>query len=276
LSRERALLSQNVLGYADLAQVVEQPRLCDGLGLRDSTPRREREALGQSRHALGMATGVLVLGLERVGEAEQTLQHGALHLPVALPEIHGIREGLLIGSPQLVVRAVGLLFSGPRDLVERPEVSRVREGLGQRYIGRHDRVSGTRASTSARRAKGENGLVRYSSAPAARPRARSDSWPAAVSMTMGMRASDGSLRSCRQTSKPSSLGMCTSSRTRSGMVCRATTSASAPSAASTTRTSASSSVKRTRSTMGGSSSTTRMVVMARCDCQRRARREIVV
>src|SRR5207253_8586749 len=132
-----------------------------------------------------MATGVLVLGLERVGEAEQALQHGTLHLPVALPEIHGIREGLLIGSPQLVVRAVGLLFSGPRDLVERPEVSRVREGLGQRYIGRHDRVSGTRASTSARRAKGENGLVRYSSAPAARPRARSDSWPAAVSMTMG-------------------------------------------------------------------------------------------
>src|SRR5207244_448515 len=33
LIRERALLSQDVLGHTDLAQVVEQPRLCDGLGL---------------------------------------------------------------------------------------------------------------------------------------------------------------------------------------------------------------------------------------------------
>ena len=52
LIRERALLSQDVLGHTDLAQVVEQPRLCDGLGLRDSKPRRQREALSQSRHTL--------------------------------------------------------------------------------------------------------------------------------------------------------------------------------------------------------------------------------
>ena len=55
----------------------------------------------------------------------------------------------------------------------------------------------------------------------------------AVTMMIGMKGSEASARSRRQTSNPSSLGIITSSRIRSGCASRAAASASSPSAAVT-------------------------------------------
>src|SRR5712691_4624647 len=84
LVREGTALAQDVLGHPDLAQVMEQPGFPDGPDLGPPEADGQREAPRQLRHALGMATGVLVLGLESVGEAQKALEHGALDLPVAL------------------------------------------------------------------------------------------------------------------------------------------------------------------------------------------------
>ena len=61
------------------------------------------------------------------------------------------------------------------------------------------------------------------------------SWGSALAVTrmIGMKGSDGFARSRRQTSNPSSLGIITSSRMRSGCVSCAAASASSPSAAVT-------------------------------------------
>src|SRR5579864_8598846 len=59
------------------------------------------------------------------------------------------------------------------------------------------------------------GLVRKSSAPASRPRTRSDGWSSAVTMTTGMWWVNGLDLSLRQTSKPSMSGIITSSSTMS-------------------------------------------------------------
>src|SRR5215469_9909133 len=259
--REWSGLAQDALGHRDLAEIMEKPCVSDGHRLAAPAARGEGEAARESSHAIRVSSRVLVLGLERVGEAEQALEDRALQPTVRLLEVDRVGERLLIGSPELVVGAGDLRLARPRHLIQVAQVAGVGQRLRQRYVGRHDRVSGTRASTRARSARGENGLVRYSSAPASRPRMRSASWVAAVSITMGVCAKASSRRSWRQTSRPVSFGICTSRRIRSGLSRRATRSASAPSEASTTRTSASSRVKRTRSRMGGSSSTMRIVVM---------------
>src|SRR5215813_11501898 len=150
-----------------------------------------------------MSAGVLILGLERVRQAEQALEDRSLESPMGFLQIDGIDQRLLVGGAKLVVRAHGLRLARARHLVEILEVPRIRERLRQGYVGRHDRVSGRSASTRARSASGENGLVRYSSAPAPNPLDRSASCPAAVSMTIGVRAKSGSRLSCRQTSRPS-------------------------------------------------------------------------
>src|SRR5215467_6802849 len=270
--REWSGLAQDALGHCDLAEIMEKSCVSDSRRLAAPAARSEGEAAREGGHAIGVSSRVLVLGLERVGEAEQALEDRALQPAVRLLEVDRVGERLLIGRPELVVGAGDLRLARPRHLVEVAQVACVGQRLRQRYVGRHDRVSGTRASTRARSARGENGLVRYSSAPASRPRTRSASWVAAVSITMGVRAKASSRRSWRQTSSPVSFGICTSRRIRSGFSRRATRSASAPSEASTTRTSASSRVKRTRSRMGGSSSTMRIVVMPTLTCEGHARK----
>src|SRR5215472_11112463 len=270
---ERTWLAQDTLGYGDLAEVVEESCVRDGRRFPAPAACRLGEPAREGGDTIRVTSRVLVLGFERVGETKQALEDRALQAAVRLLQVNRISERLLVGGPQLVVRAGNLLLARPGDLVQVPQVARVRQRLRQRYVGRHDRVSGTRASTRASRARGEKGLVRYSSAPASRPRARSASWDAAVSMTMGVRAKAASRRSWRQTSSPVSWGICTSRRIRSGFSRRATRSASAPSEASTTRTSASSRVNRTRSRMGGSSSTMRMVVMPALNSEGHAKRK---
>src|SRR5499427_982012 len=268
---ERTGLAQDALGYGDLAKVVEESRVRDGRRLPAPAACRLGEPTREGGDTIRVTSRVLVLGFERVGETKQALEDRALQAAVRLLQVNRICERLLIGSPQLVVRTGDLLLARPGDLVQIPQIARVGQRLRQRYVGRHDLVSGTRASTRASRARGENGLVRYSSAPASRPRTRSASWVAAVSITMGVRAKASSRRSWRQTSRPVSFGICTSRRIRAGFSRRATRSASAPAEASTTRTSASSRVKRTRSRMGGSSSTMRIVVMPTLNCEGHAR-----
>src|SRR5499425_1644499 len=270
---ERTGLAQDALGYGDLAKVVEESRVRDGRRFPAPAACRLCEPTSEGGDTIRVTSRVLVLGCERVGKTKQALEDRALQATVCLLQVNRISERLLVGGPQLVVRTGDLLLARPGDLVQVPQIARVGQRLRQRYVGRHDRVSGTSASTKASRARGENGLVRYSSAPASRPRARSASWVAAVNMTMGVRAKAASPRSWRQTSSPVSLGICTSRRIRSGFSRRATRSASAPSEASTTRTSASSRVNRTRSRMGGSSSTMRMVVITALNSEGHARRK---
>ena len=75
------------------------------------------------------------------------------------------------------------------------------------------------------------GLVRYSSPPASRPATTSFGSALAVTMMIGVNGKEGSARSCRQTSSPSTLGIMTSRRIRSGRGSRAAASAASPSVA---------------------------------------------
>ncbi len=72
--------------------------------------------------------------------------------------------------------------------------------------------------TRATSAAWSTGLVRYSSPPASSAATTSFGSDFAVTRTIGMNGSDASARSRRQTSMPSSLGIITSSRIRSGQV----------------------------------------------------------
>src|SRR5262249_58671128 len=113
-----------------------------------------------------MSAGVLILGLERVRQAEQALEDRSLESPMGFLQIDGIDQRLLVGGAKLVVRAHGLRLARARHLVEILEVPRIRERLRQGYVGRHHRVSGRSASTRARSASGENDSVQLLAAPA--------------------------------------------------------------------------------------------------------------
>ena len=78
------------------------------------------------------------------------------------------------------------------------------------------RRSRTSERTRAKSAMSLTGLVRKSSAPASSPRTRSDVSDSAVTITTGMSAVASSAFRRRHTSKPSSFGIMTSSRMRSG------------------------------------------------------------
>src|SRR5215469_2952419 len=101
------------------------------------------------------------------------------------------------------------------------------------------------------------GLVRKSSAPASRPRTRSDGWSRAVTITTGMWWVAGLLLSRRHTSKPSMSGIITSSRTRSHSARSQTASASLPQVAVTTSKYSAASRASSSFTLAGTSSTTR-------------------
>src|SRR5215467_4256200 len=121
-------------------------------------------------------------------------------------------------------------------------------------------ISLRRASerTRAISAMSETGLVRKSSAPASRPRTRSDGWSSAVTITTGMWwVANPALRR-RHTSKPSMSGIITSSSTMSQSARSQTASASVPLMAVTTSKYSAESRASSSLTLAGTSSTTRM------------------
>ena len=85
--------------------------------------------------------------------------------------------------------------------------------------------------TRATSAAWSTGFVRYSSAPASSPATTSFGSALAVTMMIGMNGRDGSAFRRRQTSMPSSFGIMTSSRIRSGCSVLAMASAASPSVA---------------------------------------------
>ncbi|MEA2871111.1 MAG: hypothetical protein QOH67_1087, partial [Hyphomicrobiales bacterium] len=119
-------------------------------------------------------------------------------------------------------------------------------------------LSRTSERTRASSAMSDTGFVRKSSAPASRPRTRSDGWSSAVTITTGMWCVTGFAFSRRHTSKPSISGIITSSSTMSHCARSQSASASAPELA--VETSKYSAVSRASSsfTFAGMSSTTRM------------------
>ena len=88
--------------------------------------------------------------------------------------------------------------------------------------------------TRARSSCGCTGFDRNSSAPASSPRIRSERSVCPVTSTTGVSRVAGSAFSRRQTSRPSTRGIVTSSRMTSGWWSRTASSAAAPSSALTT------------------------------------------
>src|SRR4029450_10179671 len=111
---EGAGLSQDCLGDTDLADVVKEPRLADHVDIGRGKPERGRDTAAPGADPLGVALRVGVLRLERVGQPEERLMDGALHLLVEAPGVFGVAERLLspplqptIGARQLVAGAGG-------------------------------------------------------------------------------------------------------------------------------------------------------------------------
>src|SRR5262249_36250959 len=156
-----------------------------------------------------------------------------LQPPVRLAQVDRVLERLLVGVAQALLRLLQLSLPHTRALVERLEIARVGQGPRQGYTAGHSEASGTSVRTSVKRVNGENGWVRWWSAPAAMPRRRSSAWAEAVSMTMRVCAHSGSWRRRRHASRPLSLGICTSSSATSGRTLRASSTAAAPSDAET-------------------------------------------
>src|SRR5215472_17923668 len=101
---ERAGLAQDALGYGDLAEVVEKPRVSDGRRFPAPAACRLGEPTREGGDTVRVTSRVLVLGFERVGETKQALEDRALQAAVCLLQVNRIGERLLVGGPQLVVR----------------------------------------------------------------------------------------------------------------------------------------------------------------------------
>src|SRR5882757_8514656 len=104
----------------------------------------------------------------------------------------------------------------------------------------------------------DTGLVRKSSAPASRPRTRSDGLSSAVTITTGMKCVAGLDFSLRQTSKPSMSGIITSSRMMSHSARAQISSACVLLDAVTTSKYSADSRASNSLTLAGTSSTTRI------------------
>src|SRR5258705_2232248 len=131
-----------------------------------------------------MASRVDVLRLERVGEPKKRLIDPALQLLIERADVLGVSQRLLIRRVESAVSVAEVIAEN-------------------RAYRCHSAAPGTIVSTSVSRRIGENGLVRYSVAPASKPRRTSSGRVAAVSITIGVDAKRGSARSIRQTSIPS-------------------------------------------------------------------------
>ena len=137
LRRQRPRLSQDRLGHADLADVVQEARLPHQIddGGRESEGRCNASA--QRRHALGVAARVRILCLQRVGQPEQRLTDRPLQLVIQTAHVLGVAQRLLVG---------------------RVEATVVRRGIA--LYSRCHATPGISRSTSDRRRTGEKGLVR--------------------------------------------------------------------------------------------------------------------
>src|SRR5262249_23737040 len=145
-----------------------------------------RQLAGQSRDPRGMPARAWILRLESIGQAEQALKDRALQASIGTLQVDCVLQRLLVTVAETLVGLPQLLFASPGGFGRALEIARVGQCLGERYLGGHVGTSGTSDRTSVSSASGEKGLVRYSSAPAAMPRARSSAWAAALSMTIRM------------------------------------------------------------------------------------------
>ena len=123
---ERAALAQQCLRHADLANVVQEAGVGDRLDLVGGQSERHGQASSPGADSLGVAPRARILGLERVGEAEQGLADRALELVIEASHVLGVAEALQVG---------------------------------RRYSGSHATL-GISPSTSVSKRTGENGLVR--------------------------------------------------------------------------------------------------------------------
>ena len=125
LRLQSGALAQDRLRHADLADVVEQPGLRHHLDLVAGDAQDHAEPPAPRAHALGVAPRVRILGLERVGEAEQRLADRAAELVIEPLHVLGVAQRLQLGG----------------------------------YSGNHA-APGSRLSTSESSRTGEKGLVR--------------------------------------------------------------------------------------------------------------------
>src|SRR5262249_15239653 len=151
---ERPRFSQDVLGNADLAQVVKARGLRNRLSGRPRQVQVQRELTGQLSHACRVSTRARILRLEGVGQTEQTLEDGALKAPIRPLQIERVLQRLLIAVAQSFVRLAQLLFPGSGGFVRALQITGVGQRLGQRYFG-HVGTSGTSDRTSLSSASGE-------------------------------------------------------------------------------------------------------------------------
>src|SRR6185295_3063367 len=126
--------------------------------------------------------------------SEQALKDRSLQLPMRALEVNSVLQRLLVSLAQPIIGHHQFFVARAGGLVRRLEVSRIRQRLREGYVASHAVASGTRDLTSPISARGEKGLVRYSSAPAAKPSARSCACPAAVRRTMRVCAHSGIAR----------------------------------------------------------------------------------
>src|ERR1041384_45136 len=96
-----------------------------------------------------MAARVGISRLQRIGEGEQAVKERALEAEIGLPQIGGVAERLPMGRPQPMVGRAELALARLGGLVHRPQVARVREGLGESYVSGHEGLRGSRLRTSA-------------------------------------------------------------------------------------------------------------------------------
>jgi hypothetical protein len=160
LVAERTGLAQHALRDPDLPQIVQQAGLRDDIGGRGRDAGRERDPPRERRDALGVPPRVDVLGLERVGQAQQALEAGLLQSAIRFAQVDRVLQRLLVRRAQPRLGPLELPLARPRGLVERLEVARVGERLGEAYLAGHTEASGTSPRTSVSSASGEKGLVR--------------------------------------------------------------------------------------------------------------------
>ena len=108
---ERTWLGEDVVGDADLADVVERARVAQQLGLRRRHAHRERQTLAEAADALDVEAGLGVAPLDRHAQPLQYLDLGVAQLLRPLP--HARLEQLVVARDGAPGAALGEL--APRD-----------------------------------------------------------------------------------------------------------------------------------------------------------------
>ncbi len=82
--RERPALGENLIADADLADVVQEAGQVDVVLLGLAQPELAPELDGHARHALAVAVGVLILGVDRGGQRARQPDENLLDVEIAL------------------------------------------------------------------------------------------------------------------------------------------------------------------------------------------------